>query len=112
MANLPMKVYTFADTLIAPADDTNEEKRIVVTKSCTFVYTVSAIDTNVDVAVEISADGTNWGIDPLRPVIQHTANGTYTQTYQGSAPYVALFLVAETGGTAVVVTVQGAFSPY
>ena len=110
--NLPMKVYNFATTLKAPADKTNSEKRIVVTKGCTFVYTVSAIDTNVDVAVEVSADGTNFGIDPIRPVVQHTANGTFTQTYIGAAPYVALFLTAETGGTAVVVTVEGAFSQY
>ena len=111
MPNKPMKVYTFANTLAA-AGNTNTEKRVVCTKSVTFVYTIASINTNVDIAIQVSADGTNFGIDPLRPVVQHTANGTYAQTFVGAAPYVSLVFVAESGGTDVVITIRGAFSPY
>ncbi len=107
--NLPFKVYTFATALSAPGT-TNTEKRVVSSKSCTFVYTITAVDTTLAVAVQVSADGTNWGIDPKTPVVSHTANGTYAQTFVGAAPYVALVFVSESGGdSSGVVTINGAF---
>lgn len=107
--NLPFTVYSFSTALSAPGT-TNTEKKVVSAKSCTFVYTITAIDTNLVVAIEQSADGTNWGIDPLRPAVTHSANGTFTQTWLGASPYVALVFVSESGGdSSGVVTINGAF---
>ena len=106
--NLPMKVYTFATTLTAPGN-TNTEKRVVSKKSCTFVYTLATVDTNAVIGVHVSADGTNFGADPKSPDVTHTANGTFALTFTGAAPYVALVFVSESGGTAAVITVRGAF---
>ena len=113
MPNLPMKVYpAFATTLIAPGESTNDDNRVVSTKSCTFVYTLATVDTSATIGIHVSTDGTNFGADPKSPDVVHTANGTFALTFTGAAPYVALVFVAEVGGTAAVITVRGAIAQH
>jgi len=104
-----MSTYAaFDTTLVAPGDTTNDENRVVSRFSCTFIYTIASIDTNVTMGIHVSTDGTNFGADPKSPDITHTVNDTHALTFTGASPYVALVFVAETGGTDAVITVNGA----
>ena len=108
--NFPGTIHTgFSTTLVAPGDTTAADRNVAFKNGVAWVYTISAINTNVTMVVNISLDGSTYGADPASSVA-HTANGTYVLKYLGGAPWSALELDAETGGTAAVVTVLGAYT--
>ena len=106
--NLPLNKKLYADTLLVPAEKTNDEKRTLCENFIVFVYTVASIDTNVVLTIQVSFDGTNWGT--VTTSATHIANGTFALTYTGAAPYVTLNFESETGGTAAIITVRGSYS--
>jgi hypothetical protein len=107
--HLPLQTHTFANTLTAPAATSNTEKRVICENKALFVYTIATINTTAVVGLRVSMDGTNWGTAPGVADVSHTTNGTYALQFTGCAPYVALLFVSETGGTAAVITIQGAY---
>lgn len=109
MPNLPLELKTFSTTLTAPGAHTHSEKRVLCENKVLFIYTITNKNTNLDVGIRVSMDGTNWAVAPGVTDVQHTANGTFALQFTGCSPYVALEFEAETGGTAAVVTVNGAY---
>ena len=77
-------------------------------KDHTFIYTVTAIETNVVVRPQGSQDGTNWyHLDDSQIDTTITANGTYMDHKSNFAGHLARILfVSESGGTAVVVATK------
>lgn len=106
--NLPLNRKLYSDTLVAPAEKTDDEKRALCEEFILYVYTVATINTNVVLTIQVSFDGTNWGT--VTTSATHTANGTFALTYTGAAPYVTLNFESESGGTAAVITVRGSYS--
>jgi hypothetical protein len=109
MPNLPLPSKTFSTVLSAPGAHTGSEKNVLCENKVLFVYTVASIDTNVTVGLRVSMNGSAWATAPGVTDVTHTTNGTFALQFTGCAPYVALELEAETGGTDVTVTVLGAY---
>ncbi|MHA2066627.1 MAG: hypothetical protein ACXABY_19820 [Candidatus Thorarchaeota archaeon] len=107
---VPHNIRTgFATTLKAPGDTTAADRNVGFKNGIAWVYTIATINTNVTMAINLSLDGSTYGKDPASEVT-HTANGTYVLKYLGSAHWSALEFDAESGGTAAVITVLGAYS--
>lgn len=81
-------------------------KAVQVSRAITVFMTVASIGTDLDLTLIGSYDGTNFGalrnMDGSAITLNVTANGTYTFTYHGLCPFVAVELTAINVGTPTV----------